>query len=73
MTYTAWGTDGKAHTLVEGEHAPRFADGSSQPDCGDLIWRIEADSWDAACRKYHELQGWEPSVPPQPPPPADPR
>jgi hypothetical protein len=63
MTYTAWGTDGKAHTLVEGEQRPRFEDGALQADCTDLIWRIEADSWDAACRQYHELQGWAPYVP----------
>lgn len=64
MTYTAWGgTDGHAHTLTRGPNPPTFADGSRQDDCTELIWTIEADSWEAACKRYHELQGWEPYVP----------
>lgn len=61
--YTAWGSDGVAHTLIEGDTPPRFGDGLIQPDCSELIWRIIADSWDDACRKYHELQNWEPYKP----------
>lgn len=63
MIYTAWGANGVAHTLHQGERRPCFADGTPDPDCPDLIWRIEAESWDGAMRRYHELQGWEPYEP----------
>jgi hypothetical protein len=61
--YTAWGSDGRANTLMGGEGPPVYANGTLQPDCPDLIWRIYATSWDDACRQYHELQGWEPYKP----------
>jgi hypothetical protein len=59
MIYTAWGgDDGFAHTLIPGEGPPRFADGSLQPDCTQLVWTIQADSWDDAKSKYSWLHGW---------------
>ena len=60
MIYTAWGKDGRANTLVQGEGRPRFVDGTSFEDTEELIWRIEAESWEEAMQKYHALQGWEP-------------
>jgi hypothetical protein len=63
MIYTAWGEDGVANTLVGGEGPPRAADGTVLPDCPELIWRIEAASWDDVMRQYHGLQGWEPYRP----------
>jgi hypothetical protein len=61
--FTAWGHGDRASTLIAGEGPPRFADGTRFPDCEALVWRIEADSWEDACRRYHELQGWEPYRP----------
>lgn len=29
----------------------------------ELIWVILTPSWEAACIRYHELQGWEPYIP----------
>ena len=63
MIYTAWGQNGYANTLVPGREPLHFADGSIDPDCKEVIWEIHADSWDEACTRYHELQGWEPYVP----------
>jgi hypothetical protein len=58
MIYTAWGQDGRANTLVQGEEAPHFVDGAPFDDAAELIWRIEADSYEAAMQKYNDLQGW---------------
>jgi hypothetical protein len=60
---TAWGREGLAHTLIGGPGPPRYADGTLMEDCPDLIWTIEADSWEDAMQRYHELQGWKPYVP----------
>ena len=61
--FTAWGHGDRASALVAGEGPPQFADGTPFLDCDSLVWRIEADSWEDACRRYHELQGWEPYRP----------
>lgn len=60
--YTAWGKDGYANTLIDGEGPPRWSDGDlmTPEECPDLIWTIGADSFEEACIKYNELQGWEP-------------
>ncbi|HEY1246718.1 MAG TPA: hypothetical protein VGF29_17980 [Hyphomicrobiaceae bacterium] len=58
MIYTAWGTGGRASTLVAGEERPHFADGSLFEDTEELIWKIEANSWEEAMQKYYDLQGW---------------
>jgi succinyl-CoA synthetase beta subunit len=52
LIYTAWGEDGHAHTLIGGEGPPPWQDNS------ELIWKIEADSWEEAMQKYYTLQGW---------------
>jgi hypothetical protein len=57
VIFTAWGCDGHAHTLTRGEGPPCFGDGSLQPYCETLFFRIEADCWEDACKIYHELQG----------------
>ena len=56
--YTAWGIDGRANTLVEGEQRPHSVDGSPWEDTEQLIWTIEAESWEEAMQKYYTLQGW---------------
>ena len=61
--FTAWGKDGSAYIFVPGEELPRFVDGTPQDDGLELIWRIEAASWNEAMARYHELQGWEPHQP----------
>lgn len=60
MIYTAWGKSGYANCLHKGTRQPCFVDGTLDDECPELIWTIEADSWEEACRQYHELQGWEP-------------
>jgi hypothetical protein len=54
MIYAAWGRDGRAMTLIGGEGPPQLQD----EDNSELIWRIEADSWEEAMQKYYTLQGW---------------
>jgi hypothetical protein len=63
MTFTAWGIDGRANTLIRGSSPPCFCDGTRHPHADELIWTIEAKSWDDANKKYHELHGWEPFRP----------
>jgi len=41
-------------TLIGGEGPPQLQD----EDNSELIWRIEADSWEEAMQKYYTLQGW---------------
>jgi acetate---CoA ligase (ADP-forming) len=54
MICTAWGRDGRANTLVGSEAPPQPQDA----DNSELIWTIEADSWNEAMQKYYALQGW---------------
>ena len=59
--FTAWvGDNLSTFTLVPGDGPPRHSDGSLVPDCEELLWRIEADTWEDAMTRYHELQAWEP-------------
>ena len=59
-TYTAWGRNGIADTVVEGECPPRFQNGKVIDKKAKLVWTIKAASWTSAMKKYHKLQGWEP-------------
>lgn len=66
MVYTAWGKDGSATCLMEGPGPPRTGDGKPYTDemkeltgAYELVWIIEADSWEDANILYHEMQGWE--------------
>ena len=61
--FTAWGQDGQAHTLHAGVEQLRLSGGALMPDCPELIWTIDAETWEEAMAKYHELQGWEPYRP----------
>jgi hypothetical protein len=33
-----------------------------EPDAR-VVWTVEADTWDDACRQQHEFLGWEPYKP----------
>lgn len=59
--FTSWGRKDSPfpHTLVEGENPPKFNDGTLQPDCEQLFWRIEAATWEEAMAIYHLRQGWQ--------------
>lgn len=63
--FTCWGSDKdeRPHTIMTGEGPPRFMDGSLEPDCEKLFWRIEAATWEEAMAIYHLRQGWEPYQP----------
>ena len=64
MIYTAWGRDGRANTLIGGEALPPHL---REEDNCELIWRIEASSWEEAKQKYFALQGWGTYKPMDPP------
>ena len=36
--------------------------GAIEPDA-ELIWTVEAESWNEACTRYHEFMGYEPYKP----------
>jgi len=62
--YTVWSSkDGGEITMVSGEERPKFADGSLQPDCEVLLWRIEAATFEEASAIHHLRMGWEPYKP----------
>jgi hypothetical protein len=61
--YTAWSWGGGDSTLIEGKGPPPRYTTADPHYCPDLIWTIEATSWEDAMRRYHELQGWEPYKP----------
>ena len=62
--YTAW-HDGKTKScmLVPGEGPPRYLNGSLQPDCEVLLWRIEAATWEEAMAIHNLRQGHGDYVP----------
>jgi hypothetical protein len=41
--------------------APRAA-ALLEPDA-TVVWTVEAETWDEACRKQHEFLGWDPYKP----------
>jgi hypothetical protein len=61
MVYSAWGVDGVASTLIEGDQLPAWQR-QMEPEL-QLIKVFEAPSWDEAMRQYHDWQGWEPYKP----------
>jgi hypothetical protein len=63
--FTSWGPkDAQSPcTLASGEDPPCFKDGTPEPDCEQLFWRIEAATWEEAMAIYHLRQGWEPYNP----------
>ena len=56
MIYTAWGKNGRANTFIGGEGPlpPHL----QEEDNTELIWRIEAASYEEAMQQYYTLQGW---------------
>ena len=56
MIFTAWGKDERANTLIGGEGPlpPQL----QEEDNSELIWTIEAASYEEAMQKYYTLQGW---------------
>jgi len=62
--YTAWASnDGGEIVLNAGEDCPRFADGTPQPNCERLLWRIEAATPEEAHAVHNLRMGWEPYHP----------
>jgi hypothetical protein len=62
--YTAWAaSDGSEVTLIEGTGLPVFSDGNQQPDCGQLLYRITAATWEEAQAIHHLRMGWRPYDP----------
>jgi hypothetical protein len=57
--YTAWGSDGQARYFVSGSERPHLGDGTFMPNSEELIWTVEARSWEEAVKRYYQLQGWE--------------
>lgn len=50
------------------ENSYAFSESSVHHDMGleedaEIIWSVEADSWQEACAKQHEYLGWEPYKP----------
>jgi hypothetical protein len=66
MIFTVWGKDGRACCLVGGEGPPPAQD----EDTAELIWRIEASSYEEAMQRYYDLQGWGTYKPICPDPPS---
>ena len=62
-TYTVWGNKGSAHTVVAGEDQPKFADGRLMPDCEEIIFSIQACTWEEAMAIYYLRMGHEPYKP----------
>jgi hypothetical protein len=58
VRYTAWDKDGVEFTLIKGDQLPACDTVGMQ-----LLKVFEAESWEDACRQYHEWQGWEPYRP----------
>jgi hypothetical protein len=51
--YTGWGKDGVSTCLIKGEGPPRFANGTVMEDVPELIYVIEAESWEEASLEHH--------------------
>ncbi len=62
-TYTAWGMNGLPQTFVEGEERPKFSNGTLMPDCGELIFSIQAATWEEAMAIYNLRLGHDPYRP----------
>ena len=51
------------HTIIAGEDQPKFVDGSPMPDCEEIIFRIQACTWEEAMAIYYLRMGYEPYKP----------
>lgn len=62
--YSVWTNDNKdIITLVEGTKQPTFVNGNLDMDASVKLYEIQADDYNSAMTKHHEIQGWEPYVP----------
>ena len=61
--FTAWGTKGTPNTLVDGEGRPKFANGTLMPNCDELIFTIQAATWEEAMAIYNIRLGHDPYRP----------
>ena len=64
MKYEVWRHEGRAICLSffpvdENYDAHR----QSLAPNAELLWAVEADTWDEAMSRYHEFMGWEPYKP----------
>jgi hypothetical protein len=62
MRYEEWESeDSIAFLADDDEKVSKLA--IAAPHGARLVWWIEADTWDEACRAQHEHRGWEPFAP----------
>ena len=61
--YTAWGKNGAPNTIVEGEERPKFINGTLMPDCDEVIFAIQAATWEEAMSIYNLRLGHDPYRP----------
>lgn len=54
MKYSCWGDGEGEFTFTEGVELPAHDTPGLK-----LLKVFEADSWEDACRQYHEWQGWD--------------
>jgi len=64
-TFCAWAStpEEPPHSLLEGDVQPRDAAGNVLAGCEQLLFRVEACSWEEAMAIYYLRQGWAPFVP----------
>jgi len=56
MRHDAW-SDGSFFPVINRSAAELLEPGAT------LVWTVDAASWEAANKLYHEWQGWKPYVP----------
>jgi hypothetical protein len=61
MKYELWQSDSESSYSFFASGDKANAD--MLPIDARLIWTVEADSWEEACRRQHEFLGWEPYKP----------
>jgi len=61
MIYQCWSEDGG--TELSFFEAGRKDHLAMLGDDAELLYQIQAPTWEDACKKHHEKQGWEPYVP----------
>lgn len=63
--FTCWAEKGSTlpSCLSEGVDPPRFMDGTADPRCAVVLWRVEVGSFEEAQAIRNLRYGWEPAVP----------
>ncbi len=62
-TYTAWGKNGSPNTFIAGGERPKFTNGTLMPDCDEMIFSIQAATWEEAMAIYNLRLGFDPYRP----------